>query len=203
LWSAGTSAHRFYRDGEWVPSAELAVVATTLLRHRIVEDFARDKGLKLGLVSAQNGFVLAGVIAKLQTVFAGAAKGMREALRPRPGSIVGGLATDLRRSRAELTAENVLLRQQLIVASRRVKRPILRRHERTLITLLAAALPRWRDALLLVKPETVLRWHREGFRLLWGWKSRSKKAQAPRISSDVIELIQRIATENRLWGPSV
>ena len=81
-----------------------------------------------------------------------------------------------------------------------MKRPVFRRHERTLFTLLAAALPRWRDALLLVKPETVLRWHREGFRLLWRWKSRPKKSPAPRISSDAIELIQGMATENRLWG---
>jgi len=144
--------------------------------------------------------VPAGVLAKLQTVFAGVAKAIREALRPRPCSIVGGLATDMLRSRSELLTENVLLRQQLIVAARKVKRPVFRRHERTLITLLVAALPRWRDALLLVKPETVLRWHREGFRLLWRWKSRPKKAPAPRISSDVIELIQRMATENRLWG---
>jgi hypothetical protein len=144
--------------------------------------------------------VLASVIPKLQMAFAGAARVMREALRPRPCSIVGGLLTDLLRSRAELTVENILLRQQLIVAARKVKRPVLRRRERTLITLLAAALPRWRDALLLVKPETVLRWHSEGFRLLWRWKSRAMKAPTLRLSSDVIELIQRMATENRLWG---
>ena len=69
-----------------------------------------------------------------------------------------------------------------------------------MITLLAAALPRWRDALLLVKPETVLRWHREGFRLLWRWKSRSTKTPALRISPDLGQLIRRMAAENRLWG---
>jgi putative transposase len=72
--------------------------------------------------------------------------------------------------------------------------------ERRLITLLAAALPRWRAALLLVKPETVLRWHREGFRLLWRWKSRSTNASALRISPDLVRLIRRMAAENRLWG---
>jgi len=66
------------------------------------------------------------------------AKASYEALRPMPCSIVSGLAAGLRRSHAELVAENVLLRQQLIVAARKVKRPILNRHERTLITLLAA-----------------------------------------------------------------
>jgi len=98
-------------------------VATTLLRPRIVEDFTHDKGLKLEVVSEQIGLVLAGVITKLKTVFASAVKVMREALRPRPCSIVGGLASDLLRSHAELVAENVLLRQQLIVAARKVKRP--------------------------------------------------------------------------------
>ena len=104
------------------------------------------------------------------------------------------------RSRSELLTENVLLRQELIVAARKVKRPVFHRYERTLITLLVAALPRWRDALLLVKPETVLRWHREGFRLLWRWKSQPTKPPAPRVSPDVVELIRRMAKENRLWG---
>ena len=124
-------------------------MATTLLRRRIVEYFAHGKGLKLTLVSGQIGFVLAGVIAKLKTVLASAAKVMREALRPRPCSSVGGLASDMLRSRAELAVENVLLRQQLIVAGRKLKMPVFRRYERTLVTLLAAALPRWRDALVL------------------------------------------------------
>ncbi|HEY5373067.1 MAG TPA: integrase core domain-containing protein [Polyangiaceae bacterium] len=104
------------------------------------------------------------------------------------------------RSRSEMLTENVLLRQELIVAARKVKRPVFHRYERTLITLLVAALPRWRDALLLVKPETVLRWHREGFRLLWRWKSQPTKPPGPRVSPDVVELIRRMATENRLWG---
>jgi hypothetical protein len=104
------------------------------------------------------------------------------------------------RSRAELIAENVLLRQQLIVASRGVKRPGFRGYERGLLVLLARLLPRWRDALLLVKPETVLRWHRAGFRLFWRRKSRSAGSREPRLVPDVIALIKRVAAENRLWG---
>jgi hypothetical protein len=156
--------------------------------------------LKFLVASDQIGFVLAAVITKLRSVFGYAAIAVREALRPRACSIAGGLAADLLRSRSELMTENVPLRQQLIVAARKVKRPAFRRHERALITLLAAALPRWRDALLLVKPETVLHWYREGFRLLWRWKSRSTKPPAPRVSPDLIELIRRMAAENRLWG---
>jgi hypothetical protein len=86
---------------------------------------------------------------------------LRRAARP---SVTRGLVADLTRSRAELIAENALLRQQLIVASRGVKRAQFRGHERGLLVLLARLLPRWRSALLLVKPETLLRWHRAGSR---------------------------------------
>jgi putative transposase len=186
--------------GSGTPLGDTVVLATTLLRERIVEDFTHGKSLKLGFVSEQIGHVFSGVIAKLRSSFSNAAKAVREALRPRPHRVVTGLAADLLRTRAELAVENILLRQHLIAASRKVKRPVFQPHERGLIALLAAALPSWRDALLLVKPETVLRWHREGFRLLWRWKSRSTKTPLSRMSSDVIELIERMATENRLWG---
>jgi len=76
-------------------------VATTLLRHRIVEDFAHDKGLPLG-VSEQIGLVLRHVVGKLRRPFTATAKAVREALRPRPCSVIGGLAADLLRSPGEL-----------------------------------------------------------------------------------------------------
>jgi hypothetical protein len=94
----------------------------------------------------------------------------------------------------------VLLRQQLIVASRKVKRPIFRTHERGFVVLIASLLPHWRNALLLVKPDTVLRWHREGFRLFWRWKSKNTKGPISRVDPDVIALIHRMAAENFLWG---
>jgi hypothetical protein len=84
---------------------------------------------------------------------------LREATRPLP--LVTGLAVDLTKSRRELLAENGLLRQQLIVASRHVKRPAFRPRERGLLVLLAGVVPRWRDTVLLVKPDTILRWHRQ------------------------------------------
>jgi hypothetical protein len=68
----------------------------------------------------------------------------REATRPLP--LVAGFAVDLTRSRKELLAENAFLRQQLIVASRKVERPAFRPHERGLLVLLAGLVPRWRDA---------------------------------------------------------
>ena len=123
---------------------------------------------------------------------------LREALRPT--GVASGFIGDLTRTRQELLAENAMLRQQLIVASRAVKRPQLRAHERGLLVVLASLLPRWRDALLLVKPDTVLRWHREGFRLVWRWRSRRPSTAKPKIAPEVVELIRRMAAENVLWG---
>jgi hypothetical protein len=131
------------------------------------------------------------VLAKAKSVF-------HEVTRPFP--LAAGSLKDLTRSRRELIAENALLRQQLIVASRKVKRPAFRSHERGLLVLLCRIVRGWRDAVLLLKPETVLRWHREGFRLFWRWKSRSPKVAEQRISDDVVALIRRMARENRLWG---
>ena len=111
-----------------------------------------------------------------------------------------GLIADVARSRTELLLENALLRQQLIVASRKVKRPIFRAHERGFVVLLARLLPHWRNALLLVKPDTVLRWHREGFLLFWRWKSKNTKSCTSRVDPDVIALIHRMAAENVTWG---
>jgi len=133
----------------------------------------------------------------------------RTTSRHRPGAggrssvvgsgVLGGLVTDAIRSRRQLLAENAFLRQQLIVANRSVKRPSLRRHERGLLALLASIIPEWRNALLIVKPETLIRWHREGFRSFWRAKSRPRNCE-PRIGTDVVALIRRMAAKNRLWG---
>ncbi len=139
-----------------------------------------------------------GLVASLVGLAARATRALRNACRP--SGVAGGFTADLTRSRAELVAENALLRQQLIVASRAVKRPAFRVHERGLLMLLASLYRQWRHALLLVKPDTVLRWHREGFRLFWRRTSRSSRRGVPRLAPDVVALIHRMATENRLWG---
>jgi putative transposase len=118
----------------------------------------------------------------------------------RPVSLVGGLLRDVTRSRGELLAENMALRQQLIVVARTVKNPKVAPVERGLLVLLARFAPHWRDAMLLVKPETVLRWHREGFRLFWKVRSRARARSTPRIDAETSEFIARLARENRLWG---
>lgn len=80
---------------------------------------------------------------------------------------------DLTRSKADLIIENSFLRHQLVVLHRQVKRPRLRRPDRLRLVLLASCLRGWKQALLIVQPETLLRWHRELFRRVWRRKSRA------------------------------
>ncbi len=139
---------------------------------------------------------LARTIVALQSI-------VRAALAPAGGKrsgLVTGLLTDLTRTRKQLLAENAFLRQQLLVAARRVKKPRLRASDRILLVALAAMFSRWRDALMLVKPETLLRWHRAGFRILWRWRSRRRSRPASRLSPQVVHLIRRMAAEYRLWS---
>ncbi|MBM4362511.1 MAG: DDE-type integrase/transposase/recombinase [Deltaproteobacteria bacterium] len=146
--------------------------------------------------------VIAALILRIRGVVGRIAERVDAALRTatRPVSLVGGLLRDVTRSPEELLAENRALRQQLIVVARTVKRPKFAGHERGLLVLFASLMPRWRDAILVVRPDTVLRWHREGFRLFWRTRSRSPASSTPRISAETVELIRRLALENRLWG---
>jgi hypothetical protein len=102
---------------------------------------------------------------------------IRGALAPVGTGAVRGCVADLTRTRPELLAENAFLRQQLLVAARRVKTARFRATDRALLVALAAMFTHWRDALVLVKPETLLRWHRQGFKLLWTWRSRRNQSQ--------------------------
>jgi transposase InsO family protein len=96
-------------------------------------------------------------------------------------------------------AENALLRQQLITLKRQVKRPACTKRDRILLVLLARAVRAWKQTLFIVQPETLLRWHRELFRLYW--KRRSKaSSHKPKVAAETIALIREMATENRLWG---
>jgi hypothetical protein len=111
-----------------------------------------------------------------------------------------GFLADLLRTPEELRAENAFLRHQLTVAARGSKNPQFRAWDRFILVALSHMFSRWRDALVLVKPDTLLRWHRHGFRLLWKWRSRKRSPSPPRVPSEVVDLIRRMATENRLWG---
>ena len=114
-------------------------------------------------------------------------------------ALVAGILSDTKRSRADLVAENALLRHQLIVLRHQVKRPQRTPADRTRLVLLARCIRFWQQALHIVQPDTLLRWHRDLFRLYWRRKSQKKELQ-PRIPPVTIALIKRLAQENRLWG---
>jgi putative transposase len=118
----------------------------------------------------------------------------------RPNLVTGTLA-DLPRNRAALLAENALLRQQLIILRRRTKTPRLVGWDRLSLLFLASWIPNWKQVLQIIQPHTLLRWHREGFRLFWKLKShRPVQMQPKRLAPETIALIERMARENRLWG---
>jgi putative transposase len=87
-------------------------------------------------------------------------------------SLLGSLRSTLR-TRADLALENLALRQQLINLRRTSCRARLRNCDRAFWLVLSRFWSRWADVLVVVKPDTVVRWHRAGFRLFWRWKSRS------------------------------
>jgi len=119
--------------------------------------------------------------------------------KPTTGTRTRGTIADVATGRAALVAENALLRQQLIVLQRQVKRPAFTPRDRVLLILLARLVHDWRSALLIVRPETLLRWHRQGYRLVWRRRS-ATAAQRPQVSSETVAFIKRMAAENRLWG---
>jgi transposase InsO family protein len=112
---------------------------------------------------------------------------------------IGALLGVLVRSRASLVAENLALRQQLAVLERSVKRPRLRRTDRIFWAWLSRLWSGWESVLVIVKPETVVRWHRQGFRLYWRWKSRNGNGR-PKVDLEIRELIRRMSRENPTWG---
>ena len=115
------------------------------------------------------------------------------------GSLVPTLRSALR-SRNDLVLENLALRQQLAALRQQVKRPRARFADRLFWVWLRRFWRRWREALILVQPETVIRWHRRGFTSFWTWKSRRRGLGRPRIDRNLKELIQRLGTANPLWG---
>jgi putative transposase len=106
---------------------------------------------------------------------------------------------DLGRSKSELIAENALLRQQLIILKRQVKRPTCTKTDCLLLVLLARLVRTWQQTLLIVQPDTILRWHRELFRLYWKRKSKAT-SHKPKVAVETITLIRQMAQDNRLWG---
>ena len=107
--------------------------------------------------------------------------------------IVASLRTD-----HELVLENTALRQQLAVYKARYPRPAVADADRLFWIALSQWWPRWRDALTIVSPETVIKWHRRGFRAFW--RRKSKRGAPPSIPVQIREAIQRLHSENETWG---
>jgi transposase InsO family protein len=115
---------------------------------------------------------------------------------------LGMFIADLFKSRTRLEAENLFLRHQLDIALRRAP-PRLRLHgsDRALLVWMTKLWPSLLGAAQVVQPETILRWHRAGFKVFWRWKSRNR-AGRPKIDRGLRDLIQRMSGENPLWGAS-
>ena len=100
----------------------------------------------------------------------------------------------------DLALENLALRQQLAIFKRRHPRPRLRPTDRLFWVWLSKIWAGWREALIIVKPETVIAWHRQVFRFYWRWLSRRKSIGRPTVSAEVRMLIKQMAQANPLWG---
>jgi len=114
--------------------------------------------------------------------------------------VLGTLVCNLFKSQRRLEVKNLFLRHQLNIALRHVSRCFqLRNYDRALMVGLTWLWPSLLGFSRVVQPDTVLRWHRAGFRAYWRWKSRGR-AGRPRVSVELRELIRRMSKENPLWG---
>jgi transposase InsO family protein len=115
-------------------------------------------------------------------------------------NLIKWILLDLFRSRGSLEAEVIALRQQLNVLRRNApKRPALSMFDRLILVWLYRFAPSVLGSVAIVRPETIVRWHRAGFRILWRWKSR-RRAGRPKVPLDVRRLIRQMSLANPLWG---
>src|ERR1035437_6587196 len=118
-------------------------------------------------------------------------------------SVFAALMAQLRNivsDRRDLVLENAALRHELAIYQRKAHRPHLISADRRFWVWLSRAWPGWRTALVIVQPETVIKWHRDAWKRYWTWKSRRHSRGRPRIAPEVRDLIIRMARENPLWG---
>jgi hypothetical protein len=115
--------------------------------------------------------------------------------------LILGVLASLFKSRAKLEAEILILRQQINVLRRRApKRPDLKKIDRFLFVWLYRWFPCVLDAVAIIRPETIIRWHRAGFRAYWRWRSRNHVGR-PKVSAELRTLIGEMSRANPLlWG---
>ena len=111
-----------------------------------------------------------------------------------------GLIFSLFASRSHLLLENLALRQQLTAFRRHTKRPHITQLDRLFWVTLRCDWSNWKDSLVIVTPNTVVGWHRAGFRLYWKWISKRKALGRKPIAKELREIILQIAVENPTWG---
>ena len=104
------------------------------------------------------------------------------------------------RSRSDTALEVLALRRQVAVLKRKRPRPTLNSLHRLFWTSLRQLWSRWTEVPVIVKPETVIGWHRAGFRLYWRWRSRHPRGGRPKLTGEIRVLIGRLAEENPIWG---
>jgi hypothetical protein len=114
--------------------------------------------------------------------------------------LIFGLITDLFRSRADLEAEVLVLRHQIVVLRRKkLGRLPIRALDRMVLGRICQLFPSAIGALAIVRPDTVIRWHRSGFRSYWCWRSK-RRCRRPLVSAEIRQLIREMSIANPLWG---
>ena len=114
--------------------------------------------------------------------------------------LVAAFLGSLFKSKRRLVLENLALRQQVAMLRQSVKRPRATHADRMFWVLFARFVDGWRDTLHALHPDTVVRWHRHGFRLYWRWKSRGRKPGRPAIDKTLRKLIRDMQATNIGWG---
>jgi hypothetical protein len=103
------------------------------------------------------------------------------------------------KAKAHLELEIIFLRKQLEILNRTNKKFQIRNRDRVFFVFMKSIFNRWRESLIIIKPEAVIKWHRKGFHIYLRWKSKND-AGRPRVPKKQIELTKRISNENPLWG---
>jgi len=101
---------------------------------------------------------------------------------------------------ANLAAENVALRHQISVLQRNIKRPTLKERDRLFWVFLSRVWPGWRSAILIVQPDTIVRWHKRAFKFFWWHKSQRGKRGRQSLDPEIRDIVFKMAKANPLWG---
>ena len=115
-------------------------------------------------------------------------------------SLLFSLVSSTLKERCDLALENLALRQQLAVLKRKHKRPVIENKDRLFWAWLSWIWTGWQESLVIVQPETVVEWHRRGFRLFWTKLLQRNVGGRPSVNRELKELIRWMTQANPLWG---